>query len=821
MTAGSWAILGLAILGVLAYWRLSLRLSAAIVVVVMVVATAFLHLPLLVLVSGWLVSVVMIVLTMTALRRTAISDRVLPLLRRAMPAMSQTEREALEAGSVWWDAELFSGRPDWRKLLETPPPRLTAEEQAFVDGPVEELCRMLDDWRITQEDFDLPPQVWDFIKQKGFFGMIIPKSYGGLEFSALAHSAVVMKIATRSITAAVTVMVPNSLGPAELLLHYGTEEQRNHYLGRLARGEEIPCFALTGPEAGSDASSIPDTGIVCRGEFKGKETLGIRLNWDKRYITLGPVATVLGLAFKLYDPDRLLGKRQELGITCALIPTDTPGIEIGARHFPLNIAFQNGPNRGRDVFIPLEWIIGGAERIGQGWRMLMESLAAGRSISLPALSTGAGKLVCRATGGYARIRKQFKTPIGRFEGVEEVLARMAAYTYMMDAARIMTAGAVDSGEKPSVISAIVKYQLTERMRRIVNDAMDVQGGAGICMGPRNFLGRAYQAIPISITVEGANILTRSLIIFGQGAVRCHPFVLKEMQAVAEKNPYVASRDFDSALFGHIGFTLSNAVRALWLGLTGARLAMTPVGGAPRRYLQRLTRMSAAFALAADVAMLVLGGKLKRKEKLSGRFADVLSQLYLASAVLKRYQDEGRPEADWPLVQWACDDALHAVQEGLDGLLKNFPVRWLAFIVRLLIFPLGKTYAPPSDRIGHQAAGILLSPSVARDRLTAGMFVPQDDKEPLGRIEAALTQIERADAVEKVLTNCVRSGQLPKLPIAALIDLAVERDIIDRHDAEQLRAAEALRREVISVDDFPKDYLQRGCTTAGNRKAALP
>jgi len=808
MTTGTWVFLGLLILAFLAYWRLSLRLSAVVVAVLTVLATVFLHLPLLLLIVAWLVSAVMVAFTFTALRRAMISDRLLPLLRRAMPAMSQTEREALEAGTVWWDAELFSGRPAWRKLLDTPPPRLTADEQAFIDGPVDELCHMLDDWRITQEDFDLPPQVWEFIKHKGFFGMIIPTSYGGLGFSALAHSAVVMKIATRSITAAVTVMVPNSLGPAELLLHYGTEEQKDHYLGRLARGEELPCFALTGPEAGSDASSIPDTGIVCRGEFAGKETLGIRLNWEKRYITLGPVATVLGLAFKLYDPDRLLGKRQELGITCALIPTDTPGIEIGNRHFPLNIAFQNGPNRGRDVFIPMEWIIGGAERIGQGWRMLMESLAAGRSISLPALSTGAGKLVCRATGGYARIRKQFKTPIGRFEGVEEVLARMAASTYMMDAARIMTAGAVDSGEKPSVISAIVKYQLTERMRRIVNDAMDVQGGSGICMGPRNFLGRAYQAIPISITVEGANILTRSLIIFGQGAVRCHPYVLKEMQAVAEKNPYAASRDFDAALFGHIGFTLSNAVRALWLGLSGARWAKAPVGGVTRRYFQRLTRMSAAFSLAADLAMLVLGGALKRKEKLSGRFADALSQLYLASAVLKRYHDEGCPEADWPLVQWACDDALYRIQEALDGLLKNFPQRWLAFLVRVLIFPLGKTYAPPSDYIGHLAAKLLLSPSVARDRLTAGMFVPQDADEPLGRIEAALAQIERADAVEKVLSNSIKNGQLPKAPIASLIDLAVERDIIDRHDAEQLRAAEALRREVISVDDFPKEYLQQ-------------
>jgi acyl-CoA dehydrogenase len=808
MICAMWVIVGVVVLATLAYRRVSLLVAIIVTAALMAVATVLWSLPAFILIAGWLTVAALIALSVTPLRRSYISDRLLPLLRRAMPAMSQTEREAIEAGTVWWDAELFSGRPDWRKLLDTPPPRLSAEEQAFVDGPVETLCAMLDDWRINQEDFDLPPEVWGYIKEHSFFGMIIPKSYGGLGFSALAHSAVVMKIATRSIAAAVTVMVPNSLGPAELLLHYGTEQQKNHYLGRLARGEEVPCFALTGPEAGSDASSIPDTGIVCRGEFAGEETLGIRLNWEKRYITLGPVATVLGLAFKLYDPDSLLGKRRELGITCALIPTSTPGIEIGNRHFPLNIAFQNGPNRGHDVFIPMEWVIGGADRIGQGWRMLMESLAAGRSISLPALSTGAGKLVCRATGGYARIRKQFKTPIGRFEGVEEVLARMAATTYMMDAARTMTAGAVDSGEKPSVISAIVKYQLTERMRRIVNDAMDVQGGTGICMGPRNFLGRAYQAIPISITVEGANILTRSLIIFGQGAVRCHPYVLKEMQAVAEKNPYTASRDFDAALFGHFGFTLSNAVRALWLGLTGARFAGVPVGGQPRRYYQHITRMSAAFALAADVAMLVLGGTLKRREKLSGRFADVLSHLYLASAVLKRFQDQGRPDADWPLVQWACDDALHVIQESLDVLLKNFPVRWLGWIVRAWIFPLGKRFAPPGDRLGYQAANLLLTPSVARDRLTAGMFVPSGMHEPLGRIEAALAQIEHADAAEKVLNNAVKNGALPKAPIATLIDLAVERDIIDQHGAEQLRAAETLRREVISVDDFPKENLPR-------------
>ncbi|MEK7321485.1 MAG: acyl-CoA dehydrogenase [Pseudomonadota bacterium] len=803
-----WSVVLIAGLVALAYWGVPLLIAAALTAGFALLSTVAFYPGFFPLLLGWLMAALLLTLTIKPLRRALISDRVLPVLRRALPAMSQTERDALEAGTVWWDAELFSGRPDWNKLLAIPVPRLSKEEQDFLDGPVEQLCRMLDDWQITQEEFDLPPEVWAYLKAHGFFGMIIPKRYGGLEFSALGHSAVVMKISTRSTTAAVTVMVPNSLGPAELLLHYGTEAQKNHYLPRLACGEDVPCFALTGPEAGSDASSIPDTGVVCRALFEGKETLGIRLNWDKRYITLGPVATVLGLAFKLHDPDRLLGQQAALGITVALIPTDTPGIDIGNRHFPLNIPFQNGPNRGHDVFIPMDWVIGGEQRVGQGWRMLMESLAAGRSISLPALSTGAGKLASRATGAYARVRKQFKTPIGRFEGVEEALARVAGYTYMMDAARTMTAGAVDLGEKPSVISAIVKYQLTERMRQIVNDAMDVQGGSAICMGPRNFMGRVYQAIPISITVEGANILTRSLIIFGQGAVRCHPFVLKEMQAVAEKDPAVASRNFDAALFGHLGFTLGNAARAWWLGLTGARWTAAPATGSTRRYYQQLSRMSAAFALAADLAMLSLGGALKRKEKLSGRFADVLSQLYLASAVLKRFEDQQRPVADLPLVRWACEDALRQMQTALDGVLKNLPQRPLAWLLRVLIFPLGKPYSAPDDQLGHEAASLLLAPSAARDRLTAGMFVPAEAEQALGRLELALHEVERAEAIEKTLAQAVKGGRLPQAPLLDVVEFAVAHGVIDQHDAERVRNAERLRREVITVDEFSKEYLRR-------------
>jgi acyl-CoA dehydrogenase len=755
-----------------------------------------------------------------ALRRRLISAPILRLFRRAMPTMSQTEREALEAGTVWWDADLFGGRPDWSRLLATPVPTLTTEEQAFLDGPVEDLCAMLDDWRITEELHDLPPEVWRFIKDKGFFGMIIPKRYGGLEFSALAHSSVVMKLASRSITGAVTVMVPNSLGPAELLLHYGTEEQKTHYLPRLARGEEVPCFALTGPEAGSDAAAMTDTGVVCRGDFRGqRNVLGIRLNWDKRYITLGPVATVLGLAFKLYDPDHLLGDRDELGITVALIPTDTPGITIGRRHIPLDIPFQNGPNSGRDVFIPMDGIIGGPARAGQGWRMLMESLAAGRAISLPALSTGAGKLACRATGAYARIRKQFKTPIGRFEGVEEALARIAGSTYLMDAARVMTAGAVDQGEKPSVISAMIKYHLTELMRRAVNDAMDIHGGSAVVLGPSNFMARVYQAIPISITVEGANIMTRSLIIFGQGAIRCHPFVLKELRAAADPDHARGLREFDRAFFGHLGLIVRNAARALWLGLTGARWASTPIHGPGRRYAQRLSRMSAAFALTADLAMAVVGSALKRKESLSARLGDVLSYLYLASAALKRFEDQGRPPEDAPLLQWACEESLSTIQDRLDEVLRNFPNRVVASVLRLLIFPTGRRFRRPDDRLGHRVASLLLEPSAARDRLTAGIYVPTDTSQAVGRLDATLAKIVAAEAAENTLRAAIKAGTLKAADEATLLREAVERGVIGKKDADAIRDAAAARREAIQVDDFPPDYWRHEAEPPANLRAA--
>jgi acyl-CoA dehydrogenase len=745
-----------------------------------------------------------VALNVQSLRRQ-VSDRLLGWFRKALPQVSRTEQEALDAGTVWWDGELFSGRPDWKRLLATPRPALSPEEQAFIDGPVDELCAMVDEWRVTHEWYDLPPHVWQFIKDRGFLGMIIPKKYGGLGFSALAHSEVVTKIASRSGTAAVTVMVPNSLGPAELLLHYGTDAQKNHYLPRLARGEEIPCFGLTGPDAGSDAGSIPDFGIVCKGEYQGKETLGIRLTWEKRYITLGPVATLLGLAFRLYDPDGLLGGTEDLGITLALVPTDHPGVNIGRRHFPLNAAFQNGPNWGKDVFIPMEWSIGGQEYAGQGWRMLMECLAAGRSISLPASATGGAKLAAFASGAYGRVRVQFKTPVGRFEGVEEALARIGGNAYLMEAARVMTAGAVDQGEKPSVISAIVKYHLTERGREVVNDAMDVHGGKGICMGPKNYLGRAYQTTPVAITVEGANILTRSMIIFGQGAIRCHPYVLKEIAATRESDPEKAARDFDGALWGHIGFVVSNAARAFVLGLSGGRGAAAP--GAPelKRYYQRLSRYSAALAFASDMAMLVLGGSLKRREKISARLGDVLSQLYLASSVLKRYEDQGRPAEDLPLVRWSLDDAIARIQTAFTGLIANFPSRPVAWALQAVCLPLGRRERAPGDRLGHEVVQLLLKPSAARERLTAGIFVPRAAHEPLAQLDAAMRLAVECEESEARIRAAVKAGTLKPSRGDDEARLAQEAGVITEAELERLDELRRLRREVIMVDDFEPDF----------------
>ncbi len=744
-----------------------------------------------------LVSALLVVgLGFAPVRRLVLTKSLMRALAPLFPKMSQTEREALEAGTVWWDAELFAGRPTWSKLLEFEIKDLSAKEQAFIDGPCEELCRMIDDWKVLSSD-DLPAEVWTYMKQQGFLGLIIPEQYGGHGFSARCNSAVVAKVSSRSVTAAVTVMVPNSLGPAELLLHYGTDEQKSHYLPRLADGTDIPCFALTEPGAGSDAGSMTSNGVVCRGMYKGEEVLGMRLNWNKRYITLNSVATLLGLAFKLRDPDHLLGEKEELGITCALIPRETEGITADKRHDPLGVPFINGPTQGKDVFVPLDFIIGGQANAGKGWGMLMDCLAAGRGISLPAQSCGAAQLVTRTVGAYASIREQFNMPIGRFEGIEERLAPIAGMTYMMDGARFLTAAAIDAGEKPAVITAICKAYMTEAMRGIVNDGMDVVGGSGISLGPRNVLGRAYQALPVGITVEGANILTRSMIIFGQGAVRCHPYALEEMEAIAARD--VAR--FDKAFFGHIGGFFGVFTRASLLGWTNGVIARAPVHGKVERYFQHFERMSAAYSVCAEISMMTLGGSLKRKEMLTGRLADGLAWLYLGTAALKRFVDEGQTERDLPLVEWSAETALKNVEVALLELLDNLPNRLVAKTTSWKLFPPLWRFSGPSDRQTSRAARSILDGGEAREHLTQGIYLPDAQEPGLGALEAALAKVVAAKPVRKKLREATKAGKLERGRELTQLEAAVAAGVISEDEATQLRDAAGAREDVIQVDAF--------------------
>ncbi len=802
-----WLVTLLVALYAVARLRVGLPLATALAAVWLLLLTLADYVDGIAAVPLWLLLGAVAALNVPEWRRKWVSEPMLRRVRAVLPAMSETERTAIEAGSVWWEAELFRGDPEWSRLLDTPAAQLDEREQAFLDGPVEELCGMLDDWQINHQLNDLPEPVWDYLKRQRFFALEVPEQYGGHGFSAFAHSQVVTKVTSRSLTAGITVMVPNSLGPAELLLNYGTEAQKDHYLPRLARGEEIPCFALTGPSAGSDAGSIPDTGIVCYAEHEGREVLGLRVSWEKRYITLGPVATLLGLAFKAYDPDHLLGEQEELGITCALVPTGTPGVEIGRRHQPLNQAFMNGPNSGRDVFIPMDWVIGGEEMVGQGWRMLMESLSAGRGISLPSSSVAAGKIACRLSGAYARVRRQFGLPIGRFEGIEEPLARIAANTYMMDAVRRLTCAGLMLGEKPSVVSAIAKYHNTEGMRRVLNDAMDIHGGRGICMGPSNYLGRAYQSVPVAITVEGANILTRSLIIFGQGAMRCHPHLLAEIEAANEDDAKLALEKFDAALFEHLGYTTRNAARTLLYGLTAGRLAPTPaVRGEMSRYYGRVARLSAAFSFLADLTLLTLGGELKRREKLSGRFADALCYLFVASAVLKRYEDSQAPRADLPLVEWSVKYCLFQVQGALDEILRNFPSVAVGRALRLLVFPFGRRLRHPNDRLGSEVAELLLEPSEARDRLSDGIYLDESPDDVAGRLEVALHAVLAAEPIERRLRG---SGvdRVPGEDETQWIARLRAEGLIDAAEADLLDAAARATRAAIDVDDFAAEELR--------------
>lgn len=748
----------------------------------------------------WIVLCALTVIFMFApIRRILFARILMSIMRKVLPPIGETERIALEAGTVWWDKELFSGNPNWKEMMDFKIQPLSEEEKQFLDGPVEKLCEMGNDWEINQK-WDLSEEIWSFLKEHKFFGMIIPKKYGGLGFSAQAHSEIITKLGSRSSAIAVTVMVPNSLGPAELLLHYGTDQQKDYYLPRLAKGEEIPCFALTEPQAGSDASSLKSTGIICNGVYNGEATVGIRLNWEKRWITLAPISTLIGLAFQLLDPDHILGTEEDIGITCALIPANLPGIEVGKRHNPLHAAFQNGPTRGKDVFVPLDFIIGGPKNAGQGWRMLMESLAAGRSISLPAMACGNSKLAVRTVAAHGQIREQFNMSIAKFEGVEEKIANMAGLMYLSDASRKLTAAAVDAGEKPSVVSAIMKAYTTENARQIVNDAMDIRAGASITLGPKNPLGSIYMSIPISITVEGANILTRTLIIFGQGAIRCHPFVQKEIGAI-EKND---SKAFDAAFFGHVGHVIRNSIRTLLLGLTSARLAITPGNCPQKRMLQKLTRMSAAFAFLTDVSMGVIGGALKRKEKISGRLADILSWMYLATACVKRYQDDGEKKQDLPFIRWTTELCFYNIQKAFYGVFANFTPGFLGWFLKKMIFPYGAPFRLPVDRLGHEMSRALFENPSVKESLTQGMFIPKGPEEGLGFMENTLRVIYDAETSMAKVKAAI-SKKIVSKHSTRLFQDALDKKIISLEEKTKLDTMEQLKRHAIEVDEFDQTF----------------
>lgn len=737
-------------------------------------------------------------------RRALVTPRLLRLLKPMLPRMSETELVALEAGTVWWDAELFGGAPRWRRLLEFQPPGLSPRERSFLENETEDLCRLVDTEAVEQRG-DLSEEAWSYLKSAGFMGMIIPEEYGGLGFSPEANSAVVTKVSSHNVTLAVTVMVPNSLGPAELLLHYGTQEQKDHYLPRLAKGLDIPAFALTEPGAGSDAGSMQSTGVVCRGEWDGQEVLGLRLNWNKRYITLASEATILGLAFKCKDPDHLLGEEEHLGITCALVPTELPGIVHDQRHDPLGVKFLNGPTTGEDVFVPLEQVIGGRDGVGQGWRMLMDCLSAGRSLSLPALACGGSQVATRALSSYAQIREQFGLPLARFEGVEEKLAEVFGRTWSMDATRRVTAAAVASGEKPSVLSAVVKWNLTEGMRTVIDHAMDVQAGAGICRGPRNVLAPIYQGAPIGITVEGANVLTRTMIVFGQGALRCHPHAFAEVRA-ADAGDVMA---FDRAFFGHVGHVFSTVARTKLLAWTGGRLARVPLDGPSARHLARFSRLSAAFALCAEGAMASLGGALKRKEKLTGRLADALSGLYMGSCAVKRFEDLGRPKAEEPLLHWACQQHAYDVERALAGFLDNLPNRWVARGLRLACFPFGARLRPPSDRQGTRAVHAVLEEPRVRARMTEGIFLPAHGQPGLGSLDGAHDLLQRVQPLRERMREAVRAGTLPRGDERDVLRHAVEHGVLNGEERRELEHFLDVQWDLVQVDAFSAEaYLAR-------------
>ena len=770
---------------------------------------------------AWLPVVALALLSIPALRRSLVIDPAYKVVKGVLPRVSETEQQALDAGTVGFDAELFSGQPDWNKLRAIPGIQLTQEERAFLDGPTEELCRMIDDWQVRFYEKEIPQQIWDFAKKHGYLGMLISKAHGGLGFSAQAQSLILGKVASRSPDVVTIIMVPNSLGPGELIEKYGTDEQKHYFLPRLARGEEVPCFSLTGPTSGSDAATMRDIGRVEKGKHDGKETIGIKLSWDKRYITLGPEATLIGLAFRLFDPDKLLGGDEDVGITVALIPADHPGVNIGRRHLPSGAAFPNGPNWGKDVFIPLEFVIGGQKMVGQGWRMLMECLSAGRAISLPSSATAGAKSMLRVTSAYGRIRKQFGLPVSNMEGVEEPLVRIIETAYVNEAARAVTASMVSRGEKPAVISALMKYTTTEKMRQAVNDAMDIHGGRGICDGPSNYLQSAYQMVPVGITVEGANILTRTLITFAQGALRAHPYLYKEVQAVQNPDRRAGLKAFEHAFNGHIAFSLSNVSGALFHNLTGGIFADAPEKAfGTADWYRQLWRASRSFALVADLTVALLGGGLKTKQRITGRMADALSELYMLSCVLKRYEDDGRPEADQIIVELAARNGLYRFQQAIGGVIDNFPVAPARYLMRLAVFPLGRRMKPASDKLGRAVAKVALEPGEVRDRLTRDIFISRDVNDPTGLLEVTLEKVIAALPAEKKLEKAIREGTVKRFHGIDWFADAVDKGVISEVEANQLREVEMLVARVIAVDHFDPEEVKPHHVRVGHNSGAM-
>ncbi len=770
---------------------------------------------------AWLPPIALSLLSVPSIRRSVLIEPAYHTVRKILPKVSDTEQQALDAGTIGFDAEIFGGRPDWQRLRDIPAIQLTEEERAFLNGPADELCRMIHDWQIRFEQKDIPEEIWAFIKKHGFLGMLISKEHGGLGFSPQAQSLILGKIASRSPDVCTLVMVPNSLGPGELIEKYGTDEQKHYYLPRLARGDEVPCFSLTGPTSGSDAATMRDIGTVVRETWKGKETVGIRVSWDKRYITLGPKATLVGLAFRLFDPEKILGKGEDIGITVALIPADHPGVNIGRRHLPSGNAFPNGPNWGKDVFIPLDFIIGGEKMVGQGWRMLMECLAAGRAISLPSSATAGAKSMLRFTTAYGRIRKQFGLPVAKMEGLEEPLARMVETAYVNEAARAVTAAMVSRGEKPSVISALMKYQTTERMRQSVNDAMDLHGGKAICDGPSNYIQAAYQAVPVGITVEGANILTRTLITFAQGALRSHPYLYAEVKAGQDIDVRRGKAAFEKAFLGHVAFSVSNVTGALFHNLTGGMFGRVPDNSyGTADWYRQLWRQSRNFALVADLTVAVLGGGLKTKQKITGRLADSLSELYLLCCVLKRYEDDGRPANDRLIVAHAAQNALYKNQLALRGVVDNFPVAPVRWLMSWVVFPFGARYKPAPDWLGHKIVSLVLEPGEVRDRLTRHIYISRDVNDPTGLLEVTLEKVVRAEEAEKKLDRAIRKGEIRRYHGIDWIGDALKKDIISESEAQLLRDVETLTARVIAVDHFDPAEVRPNYLTPGHNARAM-